>query len=516
MKGATDPMTDERNCPQCNTRMAYAPDGASLQCDRCGFRRPLARPSHDSIAELEELIRYAHSTSTNDLGHSLEASRDWEIWLSLGMTAARVGNADEAYSALSRVLVHRFADDQARKEAWLALGLTRSDPAEKRRCLENVLALDFYEPRARRELAILDGQLDRRQIVNPDALEPVAPAEPPAAATLQRFSCPSCGGRMVYTPDRTSLHCHYCGHHESLPAGGTGAVGGKDTGEQDFISALFTERAHRRPVRMRTFSCSSCGVHFVLPPESLSLTCPYCDSVYVTKDATTQAIAPPDALIPFTSTREAAQRQLDEWLQREGLLAARAEPLSGLYLPVWTFDVHGRLLWHRPGKPPQSWKSFLGSAEANTPNSLWGEAQVVPAARDEVSIDQAHLMADDLLIPATPSLPAALATHLADYDLAYLVPYDLRYLADWPAEHIRLTASDASLKARSIMVQSLRRRHRDQIQKWHPLRPRIEMVVESFRLLLLPVWLGHFWHENHHHLVMVNDQTGMVYTEPMP
>ena len=509
-------MTDERTCPQCGARMAYTPDGSALQCDRCGFRRPLARPAPDTIADLEALIRYAHSTSTNELGHSLEASRDWEIWLTLGLSAARAGDAGQTYAYLSKVLLHRFADQEARKEAWLALGLTRSDPAEKRRCLEHALAIDFYEPRARRELAILDGQLDPREIVNPDDLPSAPLDEPPKAATLRRFSCPSCGGRMAYTPDLMSLHCVYCGHHESLAAAGPEVARGKDTGEQDFVSALFTERAHRRPVRVRSFACSSCGVTFLLPPESLSLTCPYCDSVYVTKDAPTREVAPPDAVLPFSSNRDAAQRQLDGWLRREGLLDARAEPLSGLYLPVWTFDAHGRLLWRRARRGAPSWKSFLGAADADGAARPWEEPQEMRPTRDEVVVDQAHLMADDLLIPASPSLPAPLAAHLAEYDLGRLVPYDLRYLADWPAEHVRLTASDASLQARSLMIQSLRRRYQAQIQKWRPLRPRAEVVVDSFRLLLLPVWLGHFWHGTTHHLVLVHDQTGEVYAEPLP
>jgi hypothetical protein len=47
-----------------------------------------------------------------------------------------------------------------RVEAWLWLSEISTDPDEQRQCIDSLLAIDANDARARRKLAILNGQLN--------------------------------------------------------------------------------------------------------------------------------------------------------------------------------------------------------------------------------------------------------------------------------------------------------------------------------------------------------------------
>ena len=94
-----------------------------------------------------------------------------------GLAAMRAGDHLEARRYLEWLL-RLDPDEQQRIEAWLALAEMSTDPVEKRNYLEDVLARDTGEARARRALAILDGKLKVEDIVDPDqVLQPVVEVE---------------------------------------------------------------------------------------------------------------------------------------------------------------------------------------------------------------------------------------------------------------------------------------------------------------------------------------------------
>jgi hypothetical protein len=81
-------------------------------------------------------------------------------------------------------------------------------------------------------------------------------------------------------------------------------------------------------------------VEFVIAPETLSITCAYCDNVYVLDGgAENQEIIPPHGIIPFAHTQEDADQALRNWFEKLNIHRPRVSPLVGEYVPVWSFDV---------------------------------------------------------------------------------------------------------------------------------------------------------------------------------
>ena len=212
-------------------------------------------------------------------------------------------------------------------------------------------------------MAILDGRLQQDEIIDPDLVQAVIHEEP-KMADMEKFSCMRCDGAMNYAPNGQALVCEFCGFEQAIGQDGkpvTKTKFGEGKFEQDFTTALATARGHLKPVNMRAFQCGSCAVEFVLPPETLSITCPYCDSVYVTETAESHEIMPPHALLPFSNNEDDVRQQLRAWFKKHRIERPRVSPIIGVYLPVWTFDIGGELKWNGLVKKGDNWVPASGT-----------------------------------------------------------------------------------------------------------------------------------------------------------
>ncbi len=400
-----------------------------------------------------------------------------------GIASAKAGEAQQATFYLEWLL-RLDPSLEFRKEAWYWLSRVSTDPKVKRAYIEEILANDLWDARARRELAILDGKLKPDQIIDPDrAVQPV-PGGPQAAAG-QRFTCPTCGGRMTYTPDGQSLTCEYCASKQSL--GQTGRKGGVT--ENEFIVGMATGAGHFRPVTIHEITCRGCGATFLLNPEQLSRTCPYCQSAYVLDNPSTREVAAPDGLIPFQVDEQQARQALVEWFNSRSFeQRPRVARGYGLYAPAWCFDIGGTLLVR---------------CEIQTGRREWQDYT-----------DQQVIQVQNLLISAAKSVPEGWQALVDSYDLSALVPYDERYLANWLAETYQVSMSDASLKARELAYGHKKIEISEHIEyHYRDLNcSSAGMLIESYRLVLLPVWMSRFSDGNREYPLWINGQTGVVFS----
>jgi hypothetical protein len=410
------------------------------------------------------------------------------------VAAAKSGNDEEAFYYFERVLLTESSDEE-RAKAWLWLSSLYDDPAEQRQCLEQALAYQPQNVLARRGMAVLDGRLNPDDIIDPDKLVQMSADEAePQLAHVEQFNCPRCNGRLNYTPDKAALICDFCDYQQAVEGGQVQAQYGLGEFEQDFIAAMHTKRGHLRPVHMRAFQCQACAVEFLINPETLSVTCPYCDSVYVTATAETRELLPPQALIPFAVSQETAEKSLRGWFKQHRISRPRVSPFVGIYLPMWTFDVGGVIKWN-------------GLVQRGHGD----DRQWLPIKGEKV------IFYDDVLALATLKLPGSLSRKLLpSYDLSQLVAYDSRYLADWPAERYQVALGEAAIQARKQVLTDLRRHPfnltgEDYVKDLHISTS--EMIVESFKQLLLPLWVVHYKWEDKTYDLLLNGQTAEIFGE---
>jgi DNA-directed RNA polymerase subunit RPC12/RpoP len=303
----------------------------------------------------------------------------------------------------------------------------------------------------------------------------------------------------VFSTDGQQLVCEYCASKERLAAASeTGVSRPPNTDEQSFLVAMATSRGHLTPLATRTFSCQGCAARFVLPPQQLTLTCPYCDSTYVVENKETAELVAPVQVIPFAVNETQAKAAIRGWLQALKLeTPVRVVGGLGLYLPAWSFDLGGQIRFRY---------------EVKVQNDEWGR-RAVGQERWEARTDEQLLYYNDLLVPATQRLPPPCDSMLDRYDKSGLVAYDPRYLADWPAETYQVELGDAALEARRLAFAAEQQRARHKLpfeQVRNLVFSSTGLIVESFKLVLVPAWLAHYELEGKRHDLIVNGQNGLV------
>lgn len=398
---------------------------------------------------------------------------------------ARVGELDMARRYLERAL--DLADDRetrVQSNYWMSQIVT--DPDEKRAYLEEALAYEPTHPEARRELAILDGKLKPEDIVNPDSLPD--PSAETQAAQADRFTCPKCGGRMVFTPDGRSLFCEYCTRNQTLETAASQQV------EQDFILKMATGQAHRVPVAVKTLTCQGCGAQFVLPPQEISAECAYCGSRYVTRGD--GQLLQPDSIIPMNISQRQAVQALVEWVEKQGLRPERkVQPPRGIYLPLWTFDIVGTIPWSG---------YLVRNGRERERERIQGEKII-------------HF--DDLLVPGAPKLADLLPKIAGAFDTNNAVSYDPRYLAGWPAELPQMSLAQASLEARqqaAYRARGLIQRDFDSQRVTNFAYSTATVSVATFKLTLAPLWHTLLPVEGREYRVIIDGSKGSLFCEMPP
>jgi hypothetical protein len=313
------------------------------------------------------------------------------------------------------------------------------------------------------------------------------------SADAQRFMCPKCGGRMAFAPDGQTLVCDYCTQ---------GQVVGDNRGEteeKDFIIAMATMKGHGKPLQEQVFHCNGCGAEFILPPRQISSTCAYCDSPHVVSLEKTKELLAPDGIIPHVFDQKRAVKMLIDWVNSNHITPEKKVDLPrGLYLPLWTFDAGGFVDYTY-----EVVNNFQD--EDDLYSGRFGQKKVTRFSSTY------PILENDLPIPASRK-PSAVFLRLIDsFDMKSIKPYDPRYLASWPAEIYDVPMSAASLDARSQTFAKFKRDLPVLVNQSNIVNTSsANLMIESFKLNLLPVWMTELPFNGREHLVLINGQNGVV------
>jgi hypothetical protein len=401
-----------------------------------------------------------------------------------GIAAAKSNEREEARKYLEWLLRLEPTVEE-KEEAYYWLSQVVDNPSEKRAYLEEVLANNCWDARARRALAVLDGKINPNEMIDPDHIRQPLPKSA-EMSDGKRFVCPRCGGRMTFTPDGQSMTCEFCESKQNIVNKKTE----ENTANNDFIIGMATGKGHFSPITVHAITCQGCGASFILPPRVLTKSCPYCHSAYVLKQVVSTTTVKPSGLIPFKNDSEDVLAILHEWMNsRRYKNPPCISDITGFYFPVWSFDMGGQIdITYQVEKDRYKWTNVN---------------------------DSRVIQQRDIVIPATKRLSAEFNVVFQQYDFSGVVAFDESYLANWPAETYQVPMSDASLDAREITV----RRERDKIGlsiggNYRNLGIHTGgMQVESYYLLLFPVWLSQFVVGNNTYTILVNGQTGQVSAE---
>jgi DNA-directed RNA polymerase subunit RPC12/RpoP len=330
-----------------------------------------------------------------------------------------------------------------------------------------------------------------------------APADQGPHQPVVEFKCPQCGATTAYSAVDGGLTCTHCGYFEPPEK----PVVGKGAQEFEFTVETMQRAASGWGEARKEMACQSCGAVTTLPADALTVTCAFCGSNNVLQREAPQDVLRPRFLVPFKIDRAACTRQTQAWLESSWMTPSGLKRLSALaaftpvYLPYWTFD----------STTQADWKAEVGHTETERyrENNQWKTRTVI---RWRWESGEVRLNIDDLVLPGTQKLSKLLLGRLQDFRLTELVPYEPKFLAGMQARAYDLPLEAAWEQAREQMREQTRQACRSQAStsQIRNFSMNLDFSQESWRYILLPVYVAAYRFQSQNYQVMVNGQTGAV------
>ena len=332
------------------------------------------------------------------------------------------------------------------------------------------------------------------------------PAEPNAQG--QEFRCAQCGGKMSFDAAAQHMLCGHCGHTMEVAR----TDGLQTIVEYDLEHGLAQASQRGYGVAVKTTKCNECGATVSFGENVTSTACEFCGSAQVMQQDANRKTIRPESLVPFHIDNGSAKQSFSGWLNglwfRPSALKhnAKVSEMNGVYIPYWTFDA----------RVDSDWTAQAGyyyyETEHYTDSDGNSRTRQVRRTRWEPAWGSRRDEYDDLLICASQGLPAKLANKLTTFDTSLLQPYLPEYLAGWKAEEYAVELNDGWKSAVHTMERTQERLCSADVpgdtQRFLNVTNRF--YDETFKHVLLPIWIAAYRYNDKVYQFLVNGQTGEV------
>lgn len=405
-----------------------------------------------------------------------------------GINAVKSGDRSLAKDLLEQAAL--INSDDAR--VWVWLSATTDDMQDRRAYLEKALELDPSNTIARRGLSMVTEKLEQSQVKR-EQPGPIAQKPPPIEETSTKtYVCPNCGANISYSVDESVLVCQFCGFTRKVDE--QVITESIDQTPDTMQPAAQTPRWAEGQTRL---TCEQCGVTILLPEGKTAESCPYCASDRFVPATSLVEMVDPQEIGLFKIDAIEAGDNIESWL-RKGILSPDnlASQHAGMqlhpaYYPFWVFEGTLEIPWfcdvNVGSKRIPQWEAHSGSELESF---------------------------KDVIIPGLRKFSRTEVSGLEPFDLQDLSAFSPDHLAGEMTLSYDLPLDDASIRARENLQNKFKR---NVIQQVEPTRPKRNFSTGagkwsglSYKLALLPIYVGNYLHQGKRYRLLVNGQTGKV------
>jgi DNA-directed RNA polymerase subunit RPC12/RpoP len=329
------------------------------------------------------------------------------------------------------------------------------------------------------------------------------------SAAVDTFPCAQCGGALAWDATKRAMQCPFCGHQQQMPL---------QPNQQ--IEEIPIEEGYRRAqkglgVAVQTINCKDCGATVNVSEGERTTKCAFCGSHQVLQVETDANAIRPESLVAFQIDKKIANDRFaawigDLWFRPNDLKKmAKVQEMGGVYVPFWTFDAHVHSDWTAEAGyyyyETEEYTSYENGESVT-------RTRQVQRTRWESAWGRRDDDYDDTLVCASKGLPTELVEKFTTFNTKLLVPYGPQYLAGWRAEAYAVDLQNAhALGKQKMSTQQEARCARDV-----PGDTQRGLVVnnawsrETFKHVLLPIWIAAYRYNEKPYRFLVNGQTGEV------
>jgi predicted RNA-binding Zn-ribbon protein involved in translation (DUF1610 family) len=324
-------------------------------------------------------------------------------------------------------------------------------------------------------------------------------------AALDKPLCPACGAEANWNAAKQALVCPYCGTVSPAELASDGTL----IKEHDLAAALRAIPQDQRGfANDRTaVQCQSCKAITLFEPTRVAQRCDFCGSPSIVPYDKTRNAIRPESVVPFrvgeSTVRESMRRWYgSRWFAPNRLRkAALTDIVRGIYVPYWTFDarVHAR------------WTAEAGHYYYETVRQN-GKLRQVRRVRWVPADGELTAVFDDELVAATLGVHPKLLHQVQPFPTTELKPYDSGYVSGWVVEQYQIDLVAAAARAREAIEGKVRSECGRQVpgDTYRNLQVNSSFSDQTFKHVLLPVWLLSYDYGRRSFQVVVNGVTGAI------
>ncbi len=307
------------------------------------------------------------------------------------------------------------------------------------------------------------------------------------------FSCPNCGGKIVFDIDTQRPLCQYCGSQFRIEDLGPGIAQNVTTYEAN------------------VFVCRNCGAEVTSPDNQIVSFCSYCGSESVLYSRTVTADSP-QTVLPFRLSKKKihemyATRLQNVWyLPKEFKDPQYIDSMRGIYMPFWSTSV---------SYPPQVRLNMH---------------QRVDVSSDTYRIDTYSGIfyvtgtAERYLTDASSALDDAITDQLLPYPESSAKPFHPAYLAGFYADKsdvpVQKYTQYIQEKASEDAIEGIKQRLGTNftidstiLPNGQKVAPSVPATPKDYHATLMPVWFLTRRDKDRVSYGVVNGYTGSTYMD---
>lgn len=325
-----------------------------------------------------------------------------------------------------------------------------------------------------------------------------------------KFNCPSCGAEAQWNPAKKALVCPFCGCVSPAELSVTG-----DIIENDLVAALRAVDDSKRGLdtERKSVKCQSCQAITLFDPNHAAKRCDFCGSAAIIPIEEQTRPIRPESLLEFKIAEPVVRESIRIWYKSRWFAPnklgthALTDTVHGIYIPYWTFDA----------QTSADWTAMSGDHyyETERYTDSQGKSQTRQVQRTRWYPTSGHVdhFFDDELVAATKGVDPALLREVEPFPTTTdLKPYAAGFLSGWTVEQYQIDLIAAAQTARELMDNKTRAlcakevpgdTHRD-------LQVHTDYSAQTFKHVLVPVWLLAYTYGRESYQVVVNGYTGTI------
>ena len=306
--------------------------------------------------------------------------------------------------------------------------------------------------------------------------------------------CPSCGGKIVFTPETGKWFCEYCKSEFDLET------------LQKYNNASSEENNNNENVDDKDTSyveyhCKNCGAKIIADEQTASTFCVYCGNTAILKSKLSGKFAP-SKIIPFKKSKEEALEAFRNLSKGKPLMPKffnqkeNIEKLSGVYIPFWLYSITSDGNINVSATKVQTWTS--GNYNY-TKTDTYDVNRSATMKYDRVPVDGSTRFEDDLMNTIEPF----------NYD--EMVDYNHAYLSGFLAEKYDVESDKGEEIAKNRAEETTKKTLMDSITGYASKIIKtynFNNKIDKTEYVLLPVWMVNVKYNDKFYTFAMNAQTG--------